>query len=129
MKKLALFLVLALVAGCAVTTPISQRAVVFPLKGQAAVQVQQDKDACEKTASEATHRGTEAATGAGLGGLIGAGLGAVIGAIAGDVGTTAAIGAVVGAAAGGGGGFTDEQARYESIYKACMASRGYTVGG
>jgi predicted lipid-binding transport protein (Tim44 family) len=127
---------------------------VYPAKGQAKEQQEQDEHTCYKWSSEQTgfdpthtvqQVAPPASEGAILGGAArGAVLGVIGGAIAGDAGTGAAIGAGVGATGGALGRrhatleaeAAQEQAKqqyeaslagYKRAFTACMTARGYTV--
>jgi len=132
-----MLLVMVTFVGCAA---VSQRTVTFPVRGQNPQQMADDQAYCQSVADGRTQ---DAATAAMLGGAIGAGLGAGGGALLGAVsgayswrgsagrgaGAGAAIGAAAGLLSGIAQGLRAKYEREQSIYVACMASRGYTVGG
>jgi len=135
-RGLGAMLVVAVLAGCATSTP--QPAVyAYPLKGQSAEQQQRDAGECQAWAKQQTGYDPtmDTAKGAGIGALLGAAggaaAGAAIGAATGSAGTGAAIGAAAGglggAAVGGGVGYTKNKEGYEKAYGACMQGRGYSV--
>jgi hypothetical protein len=122
-------------SGCATA---SQRFVAFPAKGQDATQLAVDQQDCEAIAKG--HKGnplTAAAMGGAIGGVAsgaaGAAGGAIIGSIFGGAGRGAKAGGLAGLAVGAIGGAIQgvaaNEARYNSIYRSCLAARGYTTGG
>ena len=123
--------------GCATTRQPAVYA--YPKPGQTVEQFDRDQFECQAWAKQQSgyDPGTETAKGAGLGAVIGAlggaAAGAAIGAATGSAGRGAAIGAATGgiggAAIGGGYAYTKNKEGYGKAYSACMAARGYSVGG
>jgi hypothetical protein len=110
----------------AVAHPVS---VAFPTQGQAAEKQLADARECQAIADgNMGSAAQEAAVGA-VGGTLGGGgaaTGAILGGLFGGVGSNAGAGAAIGAVFGL---ISGTQAREASIYRACMAARGYTTGG
>jgi hypothetical protein len=134
-RIIAIFTVFVIFTGC---TAAHQRYVAFPTQGQDALRQLMDQQECQMIADgKMGSAAQETAVGAVGGTLIGGGAGAAFGAIAGGlfggVGRNAGAGAALGAAAGllSGivGAVEQHKAREASIYRACLAARGYTTGG
>jgi hypothetical protein len=131
----ALALLAVTVTGC---TAANQRFVAFPTQGQAAEKQLADATECQaiadgKQGSAAQEAAIGAVGGTLLGGGFGAATGAILGGLFGGVGYNAGAGAAIGAAfgliSGTAKAIENHQAREASIYRACMAARGYTTGG
>jgi hypothetical protein len=133
------FSVILAVAGQAMAGPF-----VYPRKGQATEQQEQDSEECARWAN--TQSGVDPgasppparlgrhARGSAGGAARGAAIGAGVGAIAGDAGKGAAAGAVVGGVRGRRGSQAAQQEQqqesasaYDRAFAACMEGRGYTV--
>jgi hypothetical protein len=126
---------LLFLSGCAAA---NQRLMAFPTRGQDQGQLSYDAVECEQIAKGKKQDPTTAALiggagGAAIGGAGGAATGAIVGAMFSGVGRNAgygaAIGGLVGLASGIATAVQENERRYLAIYAACMASRGYTVGG
>jgi phage tail tape-measure protein len=130
-------LVVAMLSGCASSSPPQPGVATFPAKGQSPAIHARDSSVCQDWAKHQTgyDPGTDTAKGAGiglaLGALAGAATGAAIGAATGNAGQGAAVGAVVGGvggtAVGAGYGYTHNKDGYDRAYSACMQGKGYTV--
>jgi hypothetical protein len=141
LQKLAPFLLLAVLGGCA-TFPPGPSVNVLPAKGKSFDTFRAEDAACRQWAEEQLavppHETYEknVATGAVAGTAIGTGLGAVMGSASGHAGEGALIGAVsgllVGTAAGSSAGQAygnESQRRYDNAYVQCMYSYGNQVPG
>jgi hypothetical protein len=120
--------------GCATA---SQRFVSFPAQGQDAAKQAHDIQECELIAQGKKDDPLMSAAVGGLGrglvaGAASAAGGAILGSLFGRAGQGAQAGLVglgVGAILGVVEGLAENQRRYNEIYRACLAARGYTTGG
>jgi hypothetical protein len=130
-RFLALVILAALGTGGCASSLASNKYVAFATRGQPPDLQLADRAQCEDIATR--YRGSDgdaAVAGALIGGASGAAMGAsTAAAFHGNAGRGAAIGAGVGLALGLIDALAAVHARYTRIYLACMAARGYTLGG
>jgi hypothetical protein len=131
----AVVLVAMTATGCATA---AQRYVSFPAQGQNAAQQQYDSEECELIAQGKKKNPLIAGLAGGVthglvSGAAGAAGGAIIGSVFSGAGRGAKAGGLAGLAAGtilgAVQGVAANHARYQDIYRACLAARGYTTGG
>lgn len=128
MKKTAILICLALLAGCAQYGGMNQP-VVDTFNDKFAYRLNQDIAECQILAKQSSGGAvTKGAIGGAVGGIGGAASGATIGAIAGG---NAGLGAAIGGAAGllGGIGYKSHEAdqRYRYAYNNCLSNRGHNI--
>ncbi|MDD2541967.1 MAG: YMGG-like glycine zipper-containing protein [Desulfuromonadaceae bacterium] len=141
LKKLALFLVVVMVAGCA-TVPLGPSVEVLPTPGKSFDTFRTEDMTCRDWAQQQLGKPVQetynknVATGAIGGTAVGAGLGAAVGSASGHAGTGAAIGAATGLLAGTAIGSSsgqisaaEAQHRYDNAYTQCMYTYGNQVSG
>lgn len=141
MQRLAPFLLLAVLGGCA-TLPTGPSVNVLPASGKPFDKFQAEDATCRQWAERQLGAPTQetynqnVATGAVAGTAIGAGVGAALGSASGHAGAGAAIGAATGLLFGSASGANSgevygqaAQRRYDNSYLQCMYSYGNQVPG
>ena len=141
MRRLAPFILLAVLSGCA-TLPTGPSVNVLPARGKSFDTFRIEDGACRQWADRQLGSSSQkaydqnVAAGAVTGTAIGAGLGAALGAASGHMGAGAAIGAasglLFGAASGSNSGQLygrEAQRRYDNAYLQCMYSYGNQIPG
>ncbi|HEX8960292.1 MAG TPA: hypothetical protein VF775_01835 [Geobacteraceae bacterium] len=142
MQKIAPFLVLVAMSGCAALPPAGPSVTVLPAQGKSFDTFRAEDATCRQWAEQRLGAPTQeayqqnVATGAVAGTAIGAGLGAAVGSASGHAGAGALVGAagglLAGTAIGAGTGEAygaEAQHRYDNAYVQCMYSYGNQVPG